>query len=321
MRVRRVLMTVLSAVLGVGPAFVAAADPLPDYQPVAGTSGDLIVCGSGTMERFVAPLVAEFVKVNPDVHKEVVLNGSSHVPRQLGDRPNVGVMSRAMTDDEKKAYHDRTGHDPVQMVLAHDAILILVNAKNPVTGLTLPQLDAVYGTERRQKLDGPAASWADLGLTGDYAGKPLTPYGLLEEGQGTVETMRALVLLGGAINRDVHNIPLPENEWGQAVAADETGISYNVYHTVADGAKAVPLAKAAGDAFVAATAGTIADGTYPLVRDLYLYVDTADQPAAVFEFVRFCNSAQGQAVVAAHDAVAISADRAKTEAAKVTARP
>ena len=291
-----------------GSSIAPSANQLPGVDPLLkpyvppvkpmGPDSQLFLTGSGTMGRLADPLIAKFVLINPGVYHESSLRRSAWVADQLGSGEyNIGLMSRPMNVAEHKLFRTRMKHDPIEIIIARDAIVVLVNKDNPIPGITLPQLDALYGTNRLAGYTGDVKTWGGLGLTGSWATVAVSPYGLLEEGQGTVETFRRIALKGGPINKNIHDIPFPENEFGQAVAKDPAGISYNIDHPPVEGAKAIGVAAKAGEPFIAASPETIADGSYPLSRGLYLYLaDNTDKAAN--EFVKFVLSRDGQAVIA-----------------------
>ena len=188
---------------------------LPRYSKAANpVKGRLRIGGGGTTERFLRPLVVEFNKLYPDVSYDIALRGSATAPTGLGNREyNLGVMSRAMTAEEEADVKKNSGTDVVEVTLAADAILILVNENNPVKGVTLAQLDALYGTKRLAGYKKPIATWADLGVTGELANAKVSPYGILEENNGTVETFRRR-----AARRSVKSVrgshqPAPQGIW------------------------------------------------------------------------------------------------------------
>jgi phosphate transport system substrate-binding protein len=291
---------------------------LPRYAKPAGhLKGQLLIGGSGTTKRFVEPLVLAFIKLHPDVLQELTLRGSATAPTGLGDHEyNVGVMSREMTLEEKAGVKKETAHDVVEVAIARDAILVLVNKDNPVEGITLPQLDALYGANRLAGYGKPIAIWGDLGVKGALATVKISPYGILEEHNGTVETFRRIVLRGGPLNRSVGNIAFPDKEYGQAVSAVPGGISYNIEHPPVEGARAIGLASKEGDPFVLADPKTVSTGEYPLSRYIYVYhCDSTDR--AVVEFFRFAVSYDGQEIIAAHSASPLSAKTAEEQLKKL----
>jgi phosphate transport system substrate-binding protein len=288
---------------------VAPADPI---------KGRLLIGGGGTTRRFVQPLVDAFTKLHPDVSCELTLRGSATAPTGLGaNEYNIGVMSRAMTPEEEATLKKETGHDVVEVAIAIDAILVLVNKENPVEGITLPQLDALYGTKKLAGYKKDIKTWADLGVKGDLARVEISPYGILEEQNGTVETFRRLVLRGGPLNPSIHSISFPDREYGQAVAADKSGISYNIDHPLEKGARAIGVAAKEGDPFVLADPKTISTGKYPLWRNIYVYhCDPANR--AVVEFLRFTLSKDGQGIIATHFATPLSAQMAEEQRKKLS---
>lgn len=290
------------------PASVVVDPALPHYvKPAAPLKGRLLIGGSGTMGRFIKPLAEQFVQLHPNVTQEITLRGSGYAPDGLAKQEyNIGVMSRPMDPREKAGLKADTHKDVIGVVVASDAILVLVNEKNPITGITLPQLDALFGTKRLAGYQKPVATWGDLGVAGELKESPIEPFGILEEHNGTVETFRRLALLGGPLNTHVGNIKYPESEFGQTVAANAAGISYNVDYEPVKGAKPVNIAAKDGAPFVAASVQNVSDGSYPLTRRLHAYlVDTNDHVAV--EFLRFTLSQEGQRVVAAQSAAPLPA--------------
>ncbi len=296
-----------------------AVDPkLPRYvKPTDPLKGQLKIGGSGTMERFIRALIEQFSRLHPEVSYDITLRGSTYTPSGLAQQEyNVGLMSRAMTPVEKASVKKKTGRDSIELVVAADAILVLVNKDNPIEGITLPQLDALFGTKTLAGYNKPVAVWKDLGVKADLAAEKISPYGILEEKNGTVETFRQLVLLGGPLNPKVGNIKFPEKEFGQAVAADRMGISYNMHNPPVAGAKAIGVAAKEGDPFVLADPTTIGNRKYPLSRYLYIYLRDTSEPAVV-EFLRFALSFEGQQIVAANSATSLSAPFAEKQRERI----
>jgi phosphate transport system substrate-binding protein len=264
------------------------------------------------MKRFVAPMVKALCGNHTKIAPEITMRGSGFAASGLAHREcNVAVMSREMTFAEKAAVKRATKHQVLEFVIAKDAILILVNKENPVQGITLPQLDVLFGTKGLAGYKKPLATWGDLGATGSWASLKIMPYGILEERNGTVEEFRRIVLRGGPLRR-VGNIKYPETEFGQLVAADRGGISYSIDHAPSNGARALAVASKEGAPFVAASRKTVGDDSYPLSRPLYAYLcDPTDRPAV--EFIRFALSREGQKIVAANSASPIPADLAEKQ--------
>ena len=110
-------------------------DHLPTYQPPGPLQGQLFIGGGGTTRRFLLPLLRAFVKQNPGVVYELTLRGSQTAPRGLGDDEyNLGVMSRRITPEEKASVRKETGHEVIEVAIALDALMVLVNEKNPRRG-------------------------------------------------------------------------------------------------------------------------------------------------------------------------------------------
>ena len=118
-----------------------AADPL---------AGTLTGVGSDTASALVARWAEAFRAAHPRVLVQVQASGSASAPTALIEgAADFGSMSRPMNEAEIAAFRGRHGHAPTQVMIAHDAIAVFVHPDNPLTRITLPQLDAIYSAARR----------------------------------------------------------------------------------------------------------------------------------------------------------------------------
>lgn len=300
------LITALGLVAG--SAFVAQSavaqavkvDPaLPSYQKASGVSGNFTSVGSDTLNNLMT-LWAETYKRNyPNVNIQIQGAGSSTAPPALIEgAANFGPMSRMMNAKEIEAFEKKYGYKPTPVPVAIDALAVYVNKDNPIPGLSIPQLDAIMSATRKCGGKEDITKWGQVGMTGEWANRNIALYGR-NSVSGTYGYFKERALCKGDFKRNVAEQPgsasVVQSVTGQINAIGYSGIGYKT-----SGVRAIPLAKKDGEPFVEADATHAIDGTYPLARVLYVYVNKRpNQPLAPLEreFVKLVLSKQGQEVV------------------------
>ena len=288
------------------------------YAPGTGLSGAIVVAGSDTMQPLVARLASEFRRLQPDVKIAVQGGGTDAALTQfVGDQATIRrgdgnprgghqasgsvailASSRSLTEGEIKKFQSRYGYDPVEIPIALDAVAIYVNATNPIEGLTLEQLDAMFGKDRKRGASKEATTWGHLGVTG-WEEQPIRLYGR-DKQSGTRTFFKHVALQDGELRADVREQPGSASEI-LAISRDPQGVGYAGIGFLASTVRVVPLAEKSGMPYVTPSADTTGDGSYPLSRHLYLYAKRdpkSDMKAAILEFLKFVNSREGQQVVA-----------------------
>ena len=295
-------VTVL-ALLAAGAAIAAGLelDPnLPRYAKVEGLRGTLNAAGSDTMLELQTLMAEDFRKLYPQVKIQVEGKGSSTAPPALIEGTvQLGNMSRAMKDQEIDAFEEKFGYPPTRFDVALDTLAVFVNKDNPITSLTVPQVDAVFSKTRKCGLASDLSTWGQLGLTGNWATAPISLYGR-NAASGTYGYFKDHALCKGDFKDTVKEQPGSASVV-QGIEKDPYGIGYSGIGYVTSGVRPVPIAPAEGQPAVAASAEHAADGSYPLARFLNVYVNKAPgQPLdrLTAEYLRFILSADGQRVVA-----------------------
>ncbi len=275
-------------------------DPdLPDYTPVKGVSGSIKSIGSDTMNNEMTLWAEGFQAFYPSVRVEIEGKGSSTAPPALiNGTAHFGPMSRKMKDKEIDAFKTRFGYEPVQLGTSIDMLAIYVNKDNPIAGMSLPEVDAVYSKTRKGGHPDDIRVWGDLNLEGEWAKSPISLYGR-NAASGTYGYLKKHALYKGDYKDAVKEQP-GSSSVVQGVAADRYAIGYSgIGYRTAD-VRAVPLARKAGGEFVPAEAEYAYTGEYPLARFLYLsvnYKPGSDLDPLRREFIRFIFSKQGQEAV------------------------
>jgi phosphate transport system substrate-binding protein len=279
--------------------FAVTVDPgLPDYKSVSGVSGNLKSVGSDTLNNLMSLWSEGFNSVYPGVKIAVEGKGSSTAPPALIEgTAQFGPMSREMQSKEEDAFEKKFGYKPARVRTAVDALAVFVHKDNPIKCLTLKQVDAMFSKTRNGGLPKDIVTWGDLGLKGEWAGKPISLYGR-NSASGTYGFFKEVALFKGDYKDSVKEQP-GSSAVIQGVASDRYAIGYSgVGYKTAD-VRTVPLAIEEGACFDA-TAEDAYSGDYPLARFLYIYLnkkpnEKLDPLRAAF--IEYVLSKQGQTAV------------------------
>ncbi|MCY3858834.1 MAG: phosphate ABC transporter substrate-binding protein PstS family protein [Gammaproteobacteria bacterium] len=296
------------------------AEELPSYERVSGVSGNLSSVGSDTLANLMTLWAEAFEKDYPNVNIQVQAAGSSTAPPALTEGvSNFGPMSRKMKDKEIEAFEKHYGYKPLGVRVAIDALAIYVHKDNPIESLTIQQVDAVFSTTRRCGGTRNVRTWGDLGLDGSWVNRPLQLYGR-NSVSGTYGYFKQVGLCSGDFKNTVNEQPGSASVV-QSVTASLNGIGYSGVGYVTSGVRAVPIAEDSAMPPVVVTTETALDGSYPLRRYLYIYVnkkpDTPLNPLE-FEFLRMVLSETGQEVVEKDGYVPLSARMVNRELNRLT---
>lgn len=316
MRYKTLIMSVLVST-GVAATMPALADSkvdpkLPTYTKVGGISGNLSSVGSDTLANLMTFWAEDFKKAYPSVAVQIQAAGSSTAPPALTEgTANFGPMSRPMKDQEIEAFEKKFGYKPTAIPVAIDALAVFVHKDNPVKGMTMEQVDAVFSSTRTCGAAKDIKRWGDLGLSGAWAARDLQMYGR-NSVSGTYGYFKEHALCKGDFKTNVNEQPGSASVV-QSVAGSVNSIGYSGIGYTTSSVKAVPLAKKAGAPFVAATAENSLSGQYPLSRALYVYVNKApgkELSPLEREFVRLMLSREGQETVVKDGYIPLPAEMA-----------
>lgn len=230
----------------------------------------LTLAGSTSVQPFAEMLAEEYGKIYPDRPPVNVQGGGSSAGARaaMSGAAQIGMMSRDLAAGEKSL---------TPIVIAHDAIALVVHPSNPVSGLTISQVKAIF--------EGTITDWSEVG----------GPKGKIhivsrEEGSGTRSAFDELVLKGA----DVYPRAIIQDSNGavrETVAGDKMGIGYISLGLVDSTVKAVAIDG------VLPTVENCRTGKYTLVRP-FLFVVNGEMPGESREFVDFVLSEAGQKILA-----------------------
>jgi phosphate transport system substrate-binding protein len=312
-------LTALTATVGVATGQVKLDGDLPKYRTVSGVSGSISSVGSDTLNNLMTHWAESFQKFYPNAKVQIEGKGSSTAPPALiSGTAQLGPMSREMKGSEIDAFEKKYGYKPTPIRTSVDALAVFVNKDNPVKCMTIAQVDAVFSKSRRHGYKEDIGTWSQLGLTGEWANKPISLYGR-NSASGTYGFFKEHSLKNGDYKDAVKEQPGSASVV-QGVTVDRYGIGYSGIGYATAGVRAVPLAEKEGGKCVEATADNSYSGAYPLSRFLFVYTNKAPgKPLDPLtrEFVKLIVSREGQEGVVKDGYFPIPASIAKEELNKI----
>ncbi|RJG11272.1 PstS family phosphate ABC transporter substrate-binding protein [Massilia cavernae] len=324
-----------------GCAQLEPGAPPPPYSPEIAVAGSLRAAGADTMAALLDDWSNGFGRHHPraSVHTDRRSTLSAQGMAALLDgQADIVTFVREPFDSERAAFQARFGYPLSTVRVAGGsyatkggthAIAVYVHASNPLSSLTLAELDGVFSRTLRRGAPATARTWGDLGLGGAWRDRPVNVYGMLTRRAsgnppGIVNFMNGRVLLGGEWRADLREQVDREGEQSLAaivarVAGDPNGIGYSGFGYARAGVKTLALAEAAGTPYYAGTRGEVARLDYPLSRSIYLGFNAPPGmplPPLMREFLRFVLSAEGQAAIARDRMAFIPQDGAQAARAR-----
>ena len=275
-------------------------DPaLKAYIKVSGVSGNVNSIGSDTLNNLMTLWAEGFRKQYPNVKIQIEGKGSSTAPPALIEgTAQLGPMSRTMKNTETDAFERKFRYKPTAFPVAIDALAVYVNKDNPVKGLTMAQVDAIFSKSRRLGHNENIQVWKQTGVNSDFGEMPISIYGR-NSASGTYGFFKEHALKNGDFKDEVKEQPGSASVV-QSISEDQAGIGYSGIGYLTSNVRALPLAEKEGAPLKEASQENADNGSYPLWRHLYLYVNKAPNKPLdpiVQEFIKFIYSKEGQKVV------------------------
>lgn len=313
---------------------------IPGYEPSRVVSGEIRFYGfalGGVLEKWQE----EFRKFHPRVSFSNTLPTSDAAfPALVTEMTDLAPSGSEPALVESLSFYETHGYHASYVVVASGAYdvpgrsngpVVFVHKDNPITRLTIDQLDGIFGSERLGGMRGfewtPSdgrgpekniRTWGDLGLTGEWADKEIQTYGHAPSGttrffqlhvlnntdkwnpnyRGYVETGSKMIAPEDRVEQKLGVQHMLRNE----LARDRYGIAWTIMSQAQgiEGIKPIALAPRGTQDYVMPSKESFRDRTYPLVRNIYIYFDRAPGQALdpkLAEFLRFALSREGQALV------------------------
>lgn len=244
--------------------------------------------GSDTIVNLALAWAEEYQVIDPTVQLSVTGGGSgTGIAALINGTVDLANASRRIKEEERDAALEN-GSDPIEFVIARDAIAIIVNLENPIEHLTLQQISAIYS--------GAINNWKEVG----GEDRPIVRLSR-ETNSGThVYFLEEVVRLGEKDNQTLfaqNTLLLPSSEGiGAEIRQNPNAIGYDGLGYVTDEMKVIGVAPADGESYIFPSAKTVNSGQYPIARDLYMY--TNGEPVGVIkEYLDWILSSEAQEIV------------------------
>ena len=269
------------------------------YARISGVSGNLNSIGSDTFNNLMTLWAEGFRKQYPNVKIQIEGKGSSTAPPALiQGTSQLGPMSRKMKGKEMDKFEAKFGYKPVAFPVAVDALALYVNKDNPIKGMSMEEVDAIFSKTRRRGHLVDIDTWGKAGMNGAWKNTTVSIYGR-NSASGTYGFFKKKVLKKGDYKDRVKEQPGSASVV-QGVTEDQGGIGYSGIGYRTSGVRVIPLSAKSGGNFYEPTFVNASAGKYPLARFLYVYVNKAPGkplPPLLSEFLKFVYSQEGQMVV------------------------
>jgi phosphate transport system substrate-binding protein len=226
--------------------------------------------------------------LNPNVEVSVTGGGTgTGIAALINGTVDIANASRQIKTEELQQAK-KNGVNPVEHIVARDAIAIIVNPENPVNQLTLRQLSDIYS--------GKINNWSEVG------GEDRVIVRLSREtNSGThVFFLENVVRMGNKNDKTLFatdTLLLPSSEGITAETRDNpNAIGYDGLGYVTPEVKVIAVARDAGSPYIFPSAETVNNDEYPIARDLYMY--TNNEPTGVVaDYITWLISPEAQAIV------------------------
>jgi len=244
--------------------------------------------GSDTIVNLALAWAEAYQSVLPGVRISVTGGGSgTGLTALLSGTVDIANASRKIKDEEIEAA-EANGIEPVEHVIARDAIAVIVNPENPIDQLSLEDIARIYR--------GEVSNWSELG----GEDRPIVKLSR-ETNSGThVYFLEEVVRLGDSENKEIFSadtLLLPSSEGIISEVADNpNAIGYDGLGYVTDQVKMLAVTASADQPYVLPSVETVNNGQYPISRDLYMYT-RADAPQTVLDYLAWIVSPEAQKIV------------------------
>jgi phosphate transport system substrate-binding protein len=273
----------------VAPCFLLSGCGGTDFGEAGSASRAIQNKGSDTIVNLALAWAEAYQKVDPSVSIAVTGGGSgTGIAALVNNTVDIANASRQIKDDEIAAAQ-KNGVNPVEFVIAVDALAVIVNPANPVSELTIAQLSDIF--------TGRITNWRDVG--GHDAPIILVSR---ESNSGThVYFLEEVVRRGDSSNKDIfaaQTLMMPSSVGiTSEVSRNPNAIGYDGLGYITEHEKMIAITEDSDSPYVLPAVETGADGSYPLARNLYMY--TAGEPTGVVaEYLDWIRGPAGQQIVA-----------------------
>lgn len=308
---------------------------LPDYKPEKAVSGTIREWGSNYFadSNLNDYWESAFHKYQPDVKFDVNMRTALEAAPALATGVADLVACRLFSFSDEELVERVFNHEPLRILIAtgsydvpgwSPALAVVTNKENPISQLTMQQLDGIFGAARTGGYQGTTwhpevgrtaaadiRTWGQLGLTGKWKNAPIHVYGLNLQ-YGMAHDFEQIVFRGGdkwteSLTEYANysgpdgKLKIAADQLMQDLSKDPYGIGYSGAMFLTPQTRMLAIANDPASPYVPLTMETVQSRTYPLLLEVYFYLDRVPGKPLdpkLKEFLRFVLSRQGQAAIA-----------------------
>lgn len=251
-------------------------------------SGTIENKGSDTIVNLALAWAERYQTIHPEIRLSVTGGGSgTGIAALINGTVDIANASRRIKEEERQSALDN-GSDPVEFIIARDAIAVIVNPENPVDQLTLQQISDIYS--------GKITNWLEVG----GEDRPIVKLSR-ETNSGThVYFLEEVIRLGESDNKTLFSrdtLLLPSSEGiGAEIRQNPNAIGYDGLGYVTDEMKVIAVARSDSEPYILPSAESVNSGQYPIARDLYMYSNGTPQ-GIIADYLEWILSPEAQMIV------------------------
>jgi phosphate transport system substrate-binding protein len=253
-----------------------------------GNSGTIENKGSDTIVNLALAWAEFYQTLHPDIRISVTGGGSgTGIAALINGTVDIANASRKIKPEEITAAQEN-GSDPIEFIIARDAIAVIVNPENPVSQLTLQQISDIYS--------GKINNWREVG----GEDRPIVRLSR-ETNSGThVYFLEQVLRLGDKNNTTLFatdTLLMPSSEGiGAEIRQNPNAIGYDGLGYVTEEMKVIGITKTPNSEYILPSAETVNNEKYPIARDLYMYTN-GEPEGNIKEYLDWILSSDAQPIV------------------------
>ncbi len=285
----KLFMTLFAAIMAIQLAGCATwGNPGNSQSSSSQNQKTIVNTGSDTMVNLALGWAEQYQTRNPGVSISVSGGGSgTGIASLINGTTDIANASRKMKAEEYDLAV-KNGEEPVEFVVARDAIAIIINPSNPIDKLSLQQISDIFS--------GKYNNWSELG----GEDRPIVRVSR-ETNSGThVYFLEQVLRLGNPDDKTLFSpdtLLLPSSQGiTSEVRGNPNAIGYDGLGYVIPEVKVVSVSKDAGEPYIYPSIDSVTEGTYPIARDLYIY-SPGEPDAEIQTYLDWIMSQEGQLIV------------------------
>jgi len=318
------------------------APPLAPYQPPVNATQTIRIWGNRNMDALTRAWARAYQAAHPEISFEISLRGNgTAMPALYLGRADLAFFGRDLIVTDRDGFNHVMKYDPLCVELGtgslatpgqSPALALFVHRDNPLAQLTLAQVDAIFSARRRRGASAAIRTWGDLGLTGEWASRPIHLYADDTQNMAALFFQRVALQDSRMMNwehfTEFQDLRRADGTVTEAAAqsmaalrADRYGLAVSNLHYRDAQTKPLALAAREGGGYYLPTAENLVSRRYVLTRPIFA---CANQPPGkpldpkVRDFLRFILGPEGQRVLAQDGGyLPLAAEAARLELAKL----